>query len=151
MRRGRSRDEALKEAQKRGIAEADPELDILGRDAAVKACIVANTMGIPAMYSGEYVKGIQDITASQIREAAEKRNNVIRLVASVRREKNSSEYALSVKPIEVKIDSFLGSCDGTSMCVQIRTDIYETISMMTDEKGVYPTSAAVLRDVLSLS
>eukprot|EP00938_MAST-03A_sp_MAST-3A-sp1_P002078 g2078.t1 len=151
MRRGQSRDDALKEAQKRGIAEADPTLDVRGYDAASKIVILANTMGIPAKIDFQYVKGIEDITANQIREAAEKRNNVIRLVASLMREKNSTSYTFSVKPIEVKIDSFLGSCDGTSMCVQFRTDIYETISMMTDEKGVYPTSAAVLRDVLSLS
>ena len=151
MRRGQSRDDALKEAQKRGIAESDPTLDVRGYDAASKIVILANTMGIPAKIDFQYVKGIEDITANQIREAAEKRNNVIRLVASLMREKNSTSYTFSVKPIEVKIDSFLGSCDGTSMCVQFRTDIYETISMMTDEKGVYPTSAAVLRDVLSLS
>ena len=150
MRRGQSRDSALKEAQKRGIAEADPSLDIRGYDSAYKLVILANTMNIRAKMSDVSIEGIENVKASEIREAVEKRKNVIRLVASLTREKKSGSYTFSVRPMEVKIDSYLGSCDGTSMCVQFRTDIYETISMMTDEKGVYPTSAAILRDILSL-
>jgi len=148
MRQGRSREDALKEAQRRGIAEADPSLDIQGLDTANKLVILANTMNIRADMDSVNITGIEKIQESHIQEA-EKRGNVIRLVASLQRKDNGT-YVFSVRPVEVKINSYLGSCNGTSMCVQFRTDIFETISMMTDEKGVYPTSAAVLRDILSL-
>jgi hypothetical protein len=32
------------------------------------------------------------------------------------------------------------------MCVRFSTDIFEEIELKTKEEGVYPTSAAVLRD-----
>ena len=40
----------------------------------------------------------------------------------------------------VKKNSYFGSCGGTEMCVQFNTDIYENISMKTNETGVNPTS-----------
>ena len=55
-------------------------------------------------------------------------------------------YSYTVAPERVKIDSHLGQCKGTSMCCRYVTDIFETIDLRTDEKGVYPTAAAVLRD-----
>ena len=48
-------------------------------------------------------------------------------------------------PERVKTDSHLGACRGTSMCCRYVTDIFETIDLCTDEKGVYPTAAAAQR------
>ena len=49
---------------------------------------------------------------------------------------------------KVKNDSFLGKCLDTDMCIHVETDLFENIYMKTDEKGVIPTSSAVLRDIL---
>lgn len=39
-------DQALKEAQRRGIAEADPSLDVDGFDTANKLVLIANALGL---------------------------------------------------------------------------------------------------------
>lgn len=59
-------------------------------------------------------------------------------------------YKLSVAPRNVPATSFLGSCESTDMGVVFVTDIYETQSFKTNETGVYPTSAAMLRDAAAI-
>jgi homoserine dehydrogenase len=90
------------------------------------------------------ITGIQHITKADI-VAAKARGEVLRLVATSTREPNGS-VAMSVKPMSVPQHSFFGQCNNTSMCVRFSTDIFEEIELKTKEEGVYPTSAAVLRD-----
>ena len=165
MESGRDRDEALREAQKAGIAEADPSLDIEGYDTANKLVIIANAiLGIRATLDDVDVQGIQNVTRASIAAAASQGKR-IRLVASaVRRNadtdtatpttntatSSSSSYDLKVAPESVDQHSFLASCDGSSMCCTFTTDVFETVKMQTDEKGVYPTSSAVLRDIRTI-
>ena len=61
-----------------------------------------------------------------------------------------STYKLTVKPVRVKKSSFFGNCVDSDMCVVFRSDEFETISMKTDEKGVFPTAAAMLRDCFTI-
>ena len=65
----------------------------------------------------------------------------------MRATKDPPVYTFSVGPTAVPKTSFLGQCSDTSMCIRFVTDLFETIDLKTNEKGVYPTSAAVLRDV----
>lgn len=151
IEKGSSKDAALLRAQKAGIAEADPTLDIEGYDTANKLVILTNAVaGVPCTLSDvKELVGIQDVTRKDI-DLAKERGETIRLVASAEFSETSdgrvSLASLVVRPRNVAIGSFFGRCNDTSMCVEFATDIYETIQMKTDEKGVYPTSAAVLRD-----
>jgi len=150
LREGKSREMAIEHAQKVGIAEADYMRDLNGYDTANKLCIVANAvLKMPCTHADIPTRGVEKITAEEISEAA-KRGKVVRLVALATRREDGS-YDLSVQPEEVPIDSFLGRCGDTSMCIEFETDIFENISLMTDEKGVFPTAAAILRDIIDVS
>ena len=152
MEQGHDRSAALADAQRRGIAEADPSLDIDGFDTANKLVIICNSvLGIPARLNHVALTGIGGVTSDAM-EAAKGRGCVIRLVARAVKssEANGLGFELSVRPEEVLQTSFLGSCVESDMCCRFRTDIFENIEMKTDEKGVYPTAAAVLRDCFTI-
>ena len=59
MTDGRSYDGALAEAQRRGLAETDPSLDVEGWDTANKLVIIANSfLGVEATLDDVTVQGI---------------------------------------------------------------------------------------------
>ena len=69
---GRDFADVLTEAQKLGYAEADPSFDIDGVDTAHKLAILASVaFGVPVDFSAIHVEGIRNITAQDIRFAAE--------------------------------------------------------------------------------
>lgn len=71
-RDGMSFDEALKKAQEKGYAEADPSSDIEGQDAAYKLAILAATaFGLYINPNDIPCEGITKITEAEIRYAAE--------------------------------------------------------------------------------
>ena len=64
--------DALKDAQRRGYAEADPTLDIEGVDAAHKLTILsALAFGIPMQFEKCFREGISKLTQADIRYAEE--------------------------------------------------------------------------------
>lgn len=148
MNEGRSFAAALAEAQRRGIAEADPSLDVEGWDTANKLVIIANSiLGIDAALTDVRVTGIITITTAQLEEAA-KQGRTIKLVATAQR--NASGYDLTVAPTEVRQDDFLGSCNGWEMGVEIHSDLYGKLYHKIWEDSPIPTAAAMLRDAVTL-
>ena len=87
LERGSEFDDALAEMQARGIAEADPSLDIDGWDAAAKTAALVNVLMGGAITPHHVARtGIRDVTGrrrARRRSAADKR---IRLVASASRQ-----------------------------------------------------------------
>jgi homoserine dehydrogenase len=145
---GRNFEEAVREAQIIGAAEADPSYDVNGNDTANKLLIILKTLG-------NFKGSIQDIKINGIREVSEidlkiaaTRGNTIKLIATAVPAVNGWE--LSVQPEEIPSSSFLGSCTGWEMGVEIETDLYEKIYLKNYEADPLGTSAAVLRDILDL-
>src|SRR5205823_11933109 len=69
---GASFADALKEAQARGYAEADPTFDVEGIDAAHKLSIMsAIAFGVPMQYEKAYAEGISKLTREDLRYAEE--------------------------------------------------------------------------------
>ncbi len=149
IEKGGSFEDAVKEAQRLGAAEADPSLDIEGYDTANKLFIIMKSF---TDFSGSIqdikIEGIQNIDG-MLSSAAMSRNNRVKLVARAVRSKG--EWNLEVKPIEVAADSFLGSCSGWEMGVKLQSDNYEEIAMKNKEVEPIGTSAAVLRDIINLN
>ena len=102
-------------------------------------------------YSGSIhdikVEGIQHLHPDQL-AAARSRGNKIKLLASA--EPDGDTWKLTVKPTEVTTNSFLGMCDGWEMGIDLKTDLYESISLKNYEADPLGTSAAVLRDAIDL-
>jgi homoserine dehydrogenase len=148
MAMGRSFADALAEAQRRGIAEADPSLDVNGWDTANKLVIIANSfLGVRVSLADVAVRGITDVTTSQLQtELAQ--GNTIKLVASAVRD--GDRYQLQVAPTVVPLDTFLGQCDGWEMGVEIHSDLYGCMYHKLWEREPLPTAAAMLRDGVNL-
>lgn len=138
---------AVEEAQRIGAAEADPSLDIDGYDTANKLYIIMKSF---TNFSGSLgdiaIKGIRTITSETIKEASS-RGKRIKLLAEAKR--NREKWELSVQPIEVDKNSFLGTCDGWEMGIQLQTDYYEALYMKIYEEDPITTSAAVVRDMIN--
>ncbi|RME85459.1 MAG: homoserine dehydrogenase [Caldilineae bacterium] len=149
MTAGETYDSALAEAQRRGIAETDPTLDVEGWDTANKLVIIARAVLRYAATLAEVSReGITNIEAEALQRAGE-RGRVIKLVASA--ERTESGYTLRVAPRQVPRSSFLGSISEWQMGIVFHTDIYEDIFLKIDERGPTATAAAMLRDVLQIA
>ncbi len=151
MAAGETYADALAEAQTRGIAEADPSLDVEGWDAAAKLVIIANAvLGVRVTLDDlAHVEGIVGITPADL-AAARARGEVIKLVARAER-RADGVYDLRVQPESLPEDDFLARVSGWEMGVVFETDIYETIFAKIDERDPVTTAAAVLRDVVNIS
>jgi homoserine dehydrogenase len=137
--------DALRLAQQRGFAEADPRLDVDGEDAMQKLRILAELAFEEPIGRG-FVAGIRGITRDDVR-AARDRGCVIRQVATARRTATGIE--LRVAPEEVPMTDALAGVREESNAVVIRGRAVGEITLIGRGAGAGPTAAAVVSDVLS--
>ena len=148
MARGRDYAEALAEAQRRGIAEADPALDVEGWDTANKLVIIANSvLGVRTSLKDVAVEGITRITPAAL-QAERGQGKVIKLVAEA--VAADGGYRLTVAPLSLAAGEFLAQCDGWEMAVEFESDLYGRMYHKIWEREPLPTAAAMLRDAVSL-
>jgi len=148
MESGRSFEECLGEARRRGIAEANADYDIDGWDAAVKAVALANVlMGADSRPVDVDRKGIRNIRVEDIERAA-RSGMAIRLVA--RGERSIDSVKLTVAPELVPVSSVLGSVCGTSNVLVLETDLMGEIAIVEKDPGVEQTAYALLSDMIQI-
>jgi homoserine dehydrogenase len=148
MEAGASFDEALADAVRRGIAEANADFDIDGWDAAVKAVALANVlMQTDARPADAARRGIRGIGVDDLR-AASAAGSAIRLVA--RGEKTASGIRLSVAPEAVPLASPLGAARGSSNALTLKTDLMGELTIIETDPGVEQTAYALLSDLLRI-
>lgn len=156
--RGLDFDSALRAAQEKGYAEADPTGDVEGFDAANKAAILATlAFQMPVSIDDVSVEGISAITAEDIAAAsAEKR--VIKLLAAVERncdgdgdgEPNSDGgVSVSVYPALVGAEHPLASVHGSFNAVFVKAQAADDLMFYGRGAGGAPTASAVVGDVVS--
>ena len=149
MLKGRSYADALRETQERGIAEADPSLDIGGWDTAAKLVIAANSIADTMITLADVsVSGIEDVQPDRLQQCR-REGLVLKLVATA--ERIDAEWRFQVEPRPVPIASFLGSCSGWEMAIEIQSDIYGKSFYKLWEREPVPTAASVLRDAVHLA
>lgn len=147
MSEGEKYEQALKHAQEIGMAEADPTLDVDGWDAANKLVIIANAvLRRPTTLRDLQVEGIRNVTSQDL-QAATERGQVIKLIALA--EKPESGYRLSVRPTRLDASHPLAKVGAGMMAIIYHTDINGDIFASIQEDDPYPTSAAVLRDIVN--
>ena len=149
MLKGRSYADALSETQERGIAEADPSIDVGGWDTAAKLVIAANSI-VDAMITlaDVSVSGIENVQPDWL-EQCRREGSVLKLVATA--ERIDAEWRFQVEPTPVPIASFLGSCSGWEMAIEIQSDIYGKSFHKLWEREPVPTAASMLRDAVHLA
>ena len=138
-------DDALKEAQELGYAEADPTADVEGHDAAAKICILANhVLGLPLAFEDVKREGIRSITAAAIR-LAKKEGYAIRLIATV----DAATRHASVAPRLVRDGSSLNVA-GSLNVVRLTTAHAGAFTISGKGAGGRETATAVLSDVVQV-
>ena len=94
-------EEALKEAQNKGIAETNPILDISGSDSACKLLLLTNSlMETEKTLTDIHIKGIEHVTKQQFRNAKEQ-HKIIKLIASAYKDEGGN-VNLNVEPCEIE-------------------------------------------------
>jgi len=142
--RGETLASALAEAQRLGIAERDPALDLEGWDAAVKATILANVLLGSQIGVGEVVREpLDERVAARAREAAA-RGRRVRPVISVDRTGARIEAA-SLSPQDP-----LFAVDGFSMGLELTTDVAGRLVLSLQDPTVEQVAFALLADLVSL-
>jgi homoserine dehydrogenase len=146
MSGGRSMKEAVAEAQRKGIAEADPSLDLDGWDAAAKITALANVlMGADTTPRAVDRKGVGKITIADV-EAASVQGKKIKLIASAGRE--DGKVKLKVEPLRIGSEHPFWSVDGTSSALTLKTDLMGDLTIFERGPGITQTAYAVFSDLL---
>jgi homoserine dehydrogenase len=146
MENGKTYEEALAEAQRIGIAEADPTSDVDGWDAAVKACIMA-VLFMEAELEDVERTGITEVTPDMIQTALS-RGKRIKLVAEVYREKG--HVKAMVAPIAVPLSRPLAGIMGAMNAITYTTDHLGDITIVGPGAGRIETGQALLSDLLAI-
>jgi homoserine dehydrogenase len=141
--------EALRDAQAKGFAEADPTLDIDGHDAAQKLKILAELAFNGRVSTGSVVvEGIRRITADDLR-AARELGCVIRHVATA--EVAGGSVALRVEPVLLPSSHQLSSVRNENNAVLVRGDAVGEMLFFGKGAGSLPTASAVLSDIVDIA
>jgi homoserine dehydrogenase len=139
---------ALREAQRKGFAEADPALDIEGHDSAHKLAILsAIAFNMQVDLSDIYLEGITEITHMDV-EYADELGFVIKLLAIAKR--SGEDVEVRVHPSLVPKDSLLASVRDEYNALLVEGDILGTNMYYGKGAGKQPTASAVVSDLIDI-
>lgn len=145
-----SYDQALREAQKQGFAEANPTLDVSGRDAAQKLAILASlAFNVRIAESDIHVEGIDKLEAEDIRFAREL-GYVIKLLAMAERNPGD-RVALRVHPTLVHKDHVLADVGGSFNAISVFGHALGHGLWYGRGAGRTPTASAVVSDLVGVA
>jgi homoserine dehydrogenase len=146
--KGRDFAEVLKEAQRRGYAEADPTFDIEGIDAAHKLTILASiAFGIPLQFERVYTEGISHITREDVGYAAEFGYRIKHLGFARR---SGSGIELRVHPTLIPERRLIANVDGVMNAVLVNADAVGPTLYYGAGAGSEPTASAVVADIIDV-
>lgn len=142
-------EEALKEAQAKGFAEADPTLDVGGGDAAHKLTILASlaTSGM-VDFESLYVEGITSITKLDI-NFAKSFGYTIKLLAVFRSLANGLD--LRIHPTLIPNTHLLAAVNNELNAVFVKGDFVGNTMFYGPGAGERPTGSAIVSDIVDLS
>jgi homoserine dehydrogenase len=147
-RAGLSYDDALKQAQDLGYAEADPTEDVGGADAAAKMTILARlAFGAPVELDQVPYEGIEEITPDDLAYAKELGLSLKLLGVA---ERLGDEISVRVFPCFLYPGHPLAPVEGPFNAVTVEAPVITEITMSGPGAGGQETASAVLGDVLSV-
>ncbi len=146
---GMSYEQALKEAQEKGYAEADPTLDVEGDDSAHKLAVLARlAFGVEVDEAEIYREGVSEIDARDICYAQSMGYTVKLLAIGIRRE---GELQLSVHPALLNHDHPLAAVGGAYNAVCVHGDSVGEVVLTGLGAGRWPTASAVVGDICQMA
>jgi homoserine dehydrogenase len=146
--RGIEFDKALKEAQEKGYAEADPSLDIDGVDSRDKLCILARmAFGGRVNISRIPTFGVRQVRAADLR-AVNRLDSTIRLIGSA--ENTALGVEVSVRPWMVSRHSMLARVRGVNNAIFLSGTKVGTQMFYGHGAGGDATGAVVVSDLIEI-
>ncbi len=140
--------EALGKAQKEGIAETDPAMDVEGWDTAIKLIIITNAlMGSNLKLQDASIEGIQNLKLEDVNKAIAQ-GKKIKLIGKVQREGNSWNLVAAPEAVD-KNDIFFG-VNGKNKGIQYLTDTLGEVAVLGGASNLKGAAASLLRDLLQI-
>lgn len=140
---------ALKEAQRSGLAEADPSLDIGGHDAAHKLCLLVTlAFGVLLEPQQVHTEGITGVTRADI-EYARELGYTIKLLAIAKDDNGAIEAR--VHPTMIATRHLLASVAGAFNAIYIHGEALGSSMYFGQGAGQMPTATAVMADILEIA
>jgi homoserine dehydrogenase len=141
---------ALKQAQDKGYAEADPTLDINGHDSAHKLAILASiSFGCEILPDDIFVEGIENIDIVDIRYGKEM-GYTLKLLA-IGQKTDAGKLFLRVHPSFISSENALARVDGPFNAVSIFGHAVGQTMFYGRGAGMMPTASAVVADIIDVA
>jgi len=138
----------LKDAQKKGYAEADPTFDIEGIDSAHKLAILTMlAFGTPVTFEDIYTEGISKITPLDI-EFARDLGYKIKLLAITK--KVGGEIEARVHPTMLPENFSIATVDGVFNALNVVGNAVGSTMFSGRGAGDMPTGSAVVSDIMDI-
>ena len=145
---GISFDQALKQAQEKGYAEANPTSDVDGYDAVYKLAIMASlAFGTKVDYTAIYREGIRNISTLDI-EYAKKFGYTIKLLAIAKEVNNKLE--LRVHPTLIPSSHPMANVNDVFNSIMIKGNAVGELMLYGSGAGDLPTGSSVVGDIISI-
>lgn len=142
-------EDALKEAQEKGYAEADPTFDIEGIDSAHKIAILASlAFGCHVPIDDVFTEGISSIAPVDINFAKEFGYR-IKLLAIAK--KKGDEIDIRVHPTMISKDNPISNVNGVLNAIKVKGNAVGETMLIGQGAGAFPTASAVLGDVMEIA
>lgn len=146
---GLSYEEALREAQDAGFAEANPSADVDGFDAAAKIAILASiAFNTRITLDDVYTKGITSITPTDL-EAANEMGYVVKLLAIAHR--TDSGIDVRVHPTMIPKNHQLATVNGVFNAIYVVGDFVGETMFFGEGAGAGAAASAVMGDVIEIA
>ncbi len=146
---GKNFAEVLAEAQKSGLAEADPSFDVDGIDSAHKlAILVWLATGGTVSPADIYVEGIRDVAAVDIAYAREFGYR-IKLLAIAKQKGDGIE--VRVHPTMIPEQYLLATVGGANNAIYVKGDFVGSSLYYGQGAGMLPTASAVASDIIEIA
>ena len=142
-------DLALKEAQEKGFAEADPTFDIEGIDSAHKIAILSQlAYGTSVKFEDITIQGISSITMHDIACAREFGYRVKLLAIS----KFDGDFVdIRIHPAMIPQSNPMANVNGVLNAVRVCDDLMEENILIGHGAGSLPTGSAVIADIIEIA
>jgi homoserine dehydrogenase len=141
-------DVALREAQRLGIAEADPRNDLEGHDAAAKATILANVLMDADIRPEDVERHSVDASTGEAARAAAAVGARVRPLIDI--ERRGGRILASFRPRRLEPLDPLFAVDGFSMGLVFDTDLAGRVAVQLHDPHVDQVAYAILIDLLEI-
>jgi len=146
IEQGLSLENAVKKAQKLGVAETDPTDDLEGWDAAVKVAALATVLfDHPVSLDQIAREGITALEPSEV-IAARKSGEPYKLVCRAKR--TNAGVEASVRPVRLPLSDPMAQAEGTSSIITFELDVLPALTIIEHNPGLEITAYGMLADFI---